>query len=72
MHTERDMPHKTTKPDRVGDGRVSPTAPRERSLSAAIWDHLESQPAFNDAIREGERQIAAGQSVKFAEVRRRR
>lgn len=35
----------------------------------AVWAHLEAQPGFNEAIREGERQIRAGQSVRFSEVR---
>lgn len=64
------MSRQQTKPE--PGSRVSPTAPRSQSLSGAIWEHLEAQPGFNDAIRDGERQIRDGRSVKFSEVRRSR
>ena len=62
------------KADRASDspGRVSQNAPASKSLSAAVWEHLEGQPGFSDAIAEGEAQIAAGRSVKLREVQRRR
>lgn len=66
------MSHTTPDADRDGGQRVSPTAPRPKSLSAAIWDHLEREPGFNEAIAEGQRQIAEGRSVKFREIRRSR
>lgn len=58
--------------DRGVSVRVSPTAPESKSLSAAIWEHLEAQPGFNEAMERGKRQIAEGQSVPFKEVRGRR
>lgn len=65
------MSHKTSA-DRAGTGRVSPTAPESKSLSAGVWSQLEAQPGFNEAVREGERQIADGRSVRFREIRRSR
>lgn len=55
-----------------GGERVSPTAPESKSLSAAVWEYLEAQPGFNDAIREGEAQIRDGRATRLSEVRRRR
>jgi hypothetical protein len=54
------------------NGRVSPTAPKSKSVSAGVWEALESQPGFSDSIRTGEAQIAKGESVRLSEVRRRR
>jgi len=64
----------TTKPkaESAREGRVSPTAPKEKSVSAGVWEALESQPGFSESIRAGEAQIAAGQSVRLSEMRRRR
>ena len=42
-------------PDRQGaGGRVSPTAPESASLSAAVWNYLESIPGFNEELRQSE------------------
>lgn len=51
-------------------GRVSPTAPESKSLSAAVWRFLEEQPGFNRAMEEGTSQIAAGKSVPLRKLRR--
>jgi hypothetical protein len=51
-------------------GRVSPTAPESKSLSAAVWRFLEEQPGFNRAMEEGTAQIKAGKSVTLKQLRR--
>jgi hypothetical protein len=57
---------------RAESRRVSPTAPESKSISAAVWEALESQPGFSEAIDRGAREIAEGRSVPYREVRRRR
>jgi hypothetical protein len=51
-------------------GRVSPTAPESKSLSAAVWRFLEKHPGFNRAMEEGTAQIKAGKSVTLRQFRR--
>ena len=52
-------------------GRVSPTAPESKSLSAGVWDHLENDvPGFNEAMEAGTAQIKAGKSTRLKEWRR--
>jgi hypothetical protein len=60
------------KPDhQAGDRRLSPTAPETRSLSHAVWGFLESQPGFNEDLRQAEADLAAGRGVPFKDDRRR-
>lgn len=63
-----------SKPARASDSpsRVSQTAPASKSVSSAVWDHLEAEAGFTEAIAEGNAQITNGQSVKLDEVRRSR
>ena len=46
-------------------GRVSPTAPRSKSCSAAVWDYLESTPGFNERVDAGKASLDAGQRIPF-------
>ena len=46
-------------------GRVSPTAPRSHSVSAAVWDHLASQPDFRRDMDRGIAQADSGKVVPF-------
>ena len=55
----------THRPDQIESGRVSPTAPESKSLSHAVWAHLESIPGFNERLRQAERDIEAGKGVAF-------
>ncbi len=52
----------------VERGRVSPTAPEAKSVSAAIWRHLESIPGMNERLERGKAQLAAGQRVRFEDT----
>ena len=65
------MSHRS-EPAKGSGSRVSPTAPASQSVSAIVWEHMERQPGFSKNIVEGERQIAAGQSTRLAELRRAR
>jgi hypothetical protein len=38
-------------------------------MSAVVWEHLERQPGFAESIAQGEREIAAGKTVRFKELR---
>ena len=52
-------------------GRVSPTAPESKSLSAGVWDHLEHDvPGFNEAMEAGIAQLKSGKSRRLKEWRR--
>jgi hypothetical protein len=52
-------------------GRVSPTSPESKSLSAGVWDHLEHNvPGFNEAMETGISQIKAGKTTTLKETRR--
>lgn len=53
------------KPDTGDPGRVSPTAPESKSVSANIWGILERVPGFSDRIDRGKAQLAAGERVEF-------
>jgi hypothetical protein len=46
-------------------GRVSPMAPESQSLSAAIWNYLESLPGFNEDLRQAERDLEAGRGTRY-------
>ncbi len=46
-------------------GRVSPTAPASKSASANVWGLLERVPGFNQRVKEGRRQLKAGERVEF-------
>ena len=59
-------------PDTTRQVRVSPTAPDSKSLNAAVWEHMEAQPGFNERIDQGHAQIAKGDKVSLSEVLRRR
>jgi hypothetical protein len=62
-----------TQPDAAAvSARVSPTAPASKSASANVWAMLERLPGFAKRMATGRRQLAAGKSVPFNEVRRRR
>lgn len=47
----------------TGTGRVSPTAPRSKSVSAAVWDHLVAEPGFKREMDRGIAQADAGRVV---------
>jgi hypothetical protein len=53
-------------------GRVSPTAPRSKSLSAAVWDYMESTPGFNERVDAGKASLDAGRRIPFEDDRKRR
>lgn len=53
-------------------GRVSPTAPKSKSVSTMVWRGLESLPGFNRELRQAEKDLADGKGTPFREVRRRR
>ena len=56
-------------PDRQGvGGRVSPIAPESASLSAAVWNYLESSPGFNEGLRQSEAELEGGGGVWFEDV----
>ena len=58
-----------SKPEtRAASGRVSPTAPKSKSMSAAVWDALESDPTFNRDLLAAERDLAGGRGIRY-EVR---
>lgn len=59
---------KTARPADSVRSHPSQTAPETKSLSAAVWGYLESTPGFNEDLRESERQLAAGEGVRY-EVR---
>lgn len=44
---------------------MSQTAPESKSLSAAVWSHLESIPGFNEDLRQAEADLDAGQGVRY-------
>lgn len=48
-----------------GGSRVSQTAPESHSLSAAVWDYLESIPGFNEHIAEAERDLDEGRGIRY-------
>ena len=48
-----------------GTGRVSQTAPESRSVSAGVWDSLESIPGFNEDLRAAETDLEAGHGVRY-------
>jgi hypothetical protein len=57
----------TSKQGKTLGGRVSPTAPDAKSLSASVWRFLENDaPGFNQAMEEGTAQIAAGKSTRLS------
>jgi hypothetical protein len=66
----REMPKQPIQAD--ASGRVSPTAPRSKSLSAAVWDYLESTPGFNERLDQGKASLDSGQRVQFEGDRKRR
>jgi hypothetical protein len=47
---------------------VSQNAPSTLSPSAAVWQYLESQPGFNEHLREVEKRLDAGGGALY-EVR---
>ena len=52
-------------------GRVSPTAPESKSLSAGVWDFLENEvPGFDEAMETGTAQLKSGKSTPLKEWRR--
>lgn len=55
-------------PSTTVEGRVSPTAPKSKSLSAAVWESLESIPGYTADLRAAEADLAAGRGVRY-EVR---
>lgn len=59
---------KRTEPAGGTGGHVSRTAPESKSLSAAVWTYLESQPGFTAGLREAERDLEAGRGTRY-EVR---
>ncbi len=52
-------------------GRISQTAPESKSISVAIWDALESDPGFNEAMEQGVTQIAEGKTHPLRGTERR-
>jgi hypothetical protein len=46
-------------------GRVSQTAPESRSVSAGVWDSLESIPGFNEDLRVAEADLEAGRGARY-------
>jgi len=53
-------------------GRVSPTAPRSQSVSAAVWDHLLAQPGFRRDMDHAIAQADSGKVVPFKDEGERR
>ena len=59
----------TSKQSKTLSGRVSPTAPDTKSLSASVWRFLENDaPGFNEAMEEGTAQIATPKSMRLSAV----
>jgi hypothetical protein len=53
--------------DRKYTARVDRARERE---AAAVWAKLEADPEFNEAMRRGEADLAAGRGTPFREIRR--
>lgn len=49
-------------------GRVSPTAPGSKSLSAAVWSWLEHVPGLSGRITKAEADIKAGKGTPWKDV----
>jgi hypothetical protein len=49
-------------------GRVSPTAPRTMSVSAAVWDYLDSLPQLTEELHQAEADILAGKGTPYKEL----
>lgn len=41
-----------------------------RPLDSEVWAAMEMQPGFNEAMRKGEADLAAGRGTPFQEIRR--
>jgi len=54
-----------SKPAEGPGARVSQTAPESESVSAAVWNYLESIPGFNEGLRKAEQDLAADRGVEF-------
>jgi len=50
-------------------GRLSLTAPRSKSLSAAVWDYMESTPGFSEGVDAGRASLDAGRRIPFEDDR---
>ena len=48
-----------------GSVRVSQMAPESRSVSAGVWDSLESIPGFTEDLRAAEADLEAGRGVRY-------
>lgn len=40
-------------------------SPDRDAYGARVWAALEAQPGFNEGMREAERQLAAGQGIRY-------
>lgn len=49
-------------------GRVSPTAPESKSLSAAVWSWLEHVPGMSARITKAEADMKAGEGTPWKDV----
>lgn len=54
-----------SKPVEGTRARISQTAPESASVSAAVWNYLESIPGFNEGLRKAEQDLAADHGVEF-------
>jgi hypothetical protein len=66
---ENGMSDKTKPDSATGPTRVRQTAPKSKSISAGVWEALESIPGFNEDLRAAEQELADGRGVRY-EVRR--
>lgn len=62
------MRHQSPESVEQTTGRVSPTAPRSESVSAAVWDYLDSLPDLTEELHQAEADIAAGKGTPYKEL----
>jgi hypothetical protein len=59
------------KPDGEDSGRVSPTAPRSKSIGEQEWAKALRSPRFRKALAEGHKAVDEGRVSTWAEVKKR-
>ena len=64
------MKPRSEKVSAAASPRVSPTAPRSESVSAAVWDYLDSLPNLTEELHQAEADIQAGKGTPFRELSR--